>query len=140
MAEDRTEAWSRQRADQEFWVLYGSRRHYLSVQRGEIFGFLGPNGAVSRLHSKCCAAAEAVEGNGSRDRARFAGGSEQSQGPDRLHGPEVFALWEPERAPELDFFSGVYGLSGDERADAVRTVVEVFDLEPYLTRPLGNCR
>ena len=32
----------------------------------------------------------------------------------------------------------MYGLSGNERADAVRTVVEVFDLEPYLDAPAGE--
>ena len=32
----------------------------------------------------------------------------------------------------------MYGLSGNERADAVRTVVEVFDLEPFLDSPAGE--
>ena len=111
-----------------------------SVPRGEIFGFLGPNGAgKSTTFKMLCGLLKPTNGTGPRNRARFTGGSEQSQGAHLGHMAQKFSLYGNLNVRQnLDFFSGVTVLSGNERADAVRTVVEVFDLEPYLDAPAGN--
>jgi ABC-2 type transport system ATP-binding protein len=110
-----------------------------SVQRGEIFGFLGPNGAgKSTTFKMLCGLLKP-----SRGTARVTGLDLQAA-PSRARAQigymaQKFSLYGNLNVRQnLDFFSGVYGLSGDERADAVRTVVEVFDLEPYLDAPAGE--
>ena len=102
VAEERTEAVVEAKGlTKNFGSFTAVDNITFSVQRGEIFGFLGPNGAgKSTTFKMLCGLLKPIERNGSRDRARFTGGSEQSQGSDRLHGSEVFALWESERSPE----------------------------------------
>jgi len=110
-----------------------------SVQRGEIFGFLGPNGAgKSTTFKMLCGLLKP-----SRGTARVTGLDLQAA-PSKARAQigymaQKFSLYGNLNVRQnLDFFSGVYGLSGNERADAVRTVVEVFDLEPYLDAPAGE--
>lgn len=110
-----------------------------SVQRGEIFGFLGPNGAgKSTTFKMLCGLLKP-----SRGTARVTGLDLQAA-PSKARArigymAQKFSLYGNLNVRQnLDFFSGVYGLSGNERADAVRTVVEVFDLEPYLDAPAGE--
>ena len=110
-----------------------------SVQRGEIFGFLGPNGAgKSTTFKMLCGLLKP-----SRGTARVTGLDLQAA-PSKARAQigymaQKFSLYGNLNVRQnLDFFSGVYGLSGNERADAVRTVVEVFDLEPFLDSPAGE--
>jgi len=110
-----------------------------SVQRGEIFGFLGPNGAgKSTTFKMLCGLLKPTNGT-----ARVTGLDLQAA-PSKARArigymAQKFSLYGNLNVRQnLDFFSGVYGLSGNERADAVRTVVEVFDLEPYLDAPAGE--
>jgi ABC-2 type transport system ATP-binding protein len=110
-----------------------------SVRRGEIFGFLGPNGAgKSTTFKMLCGLLKP-----SRGTARVTGLDLQaapSQARAQIgYMAQKFSLYGNLNVRQnLDFFSGVYGLSRNERADAVRTVVEVFDLEPYLDAPAGE--
>jgi ABC-2 type transport system ATP-binding protein len=110
-----------------------------SVRRGEIFGFLGPNGAgKSTTFKMLCGLLRPSKGT-----ARVTGLDLQaapSQARAQIgYMAQKFSLYGNLNVRQnLDFFSGVYGLSGNERADAVRTVVEVFDLEPYLDAPAGE--
>jgi len=110
-----------------------------SVQRGEIFGFLGPNGAgKSTTFKMLCGLLKP-----SRGTARVTGLDLQAA-PSKARArigymAQKFSLYGNLNVRQnLDFFSGVYGLSGNERAEAVRTVVEVFDLEPYMDAPAGE--
>jgi ABC-2 type transport system ATP-binding protein len=110
-----------------------------SVQRGEIFGFLGPNGAgKSTTFKMLCGLLKPTSGT-----ARVTGLDLQAA-PSKARAQigymaQKFSLYGNLNVRQnLYFFSGVYGLSGNDRADAVRTVVEVFDLEPYLDSPAGE--
>ena len=110
-----------------------------SVKRGEIFGMLGPNGAgKSTTFKMLCGLLKPSSGT-----ARVTGLDLQAASSKaRAHlgyMAQKFSLYGNLTVRRnLDFFSGVYGLSGDLRVDAISTVIEVFALGPYLDRPAGK--
>jgi ABC-2 type transport system ATP-binding protein len=140
MAEERTEAVVEAKGlTKNFGSFTAVDNITFSVQRGEIFGFLGPNGAgKSTTFKMLCGLLKPTSGT-----ARVTGLDLQAA-PSKARAQigymaQKFSLYGNLNVRQnLYFFSGVYGLSGNERADAVRTVVEVFDLEPYLDSPAGE--
>ena len=140
IAEERTEAVVEAKGlTKNFGSFTAVDNITFSVQRGEIFGFLGPNGAgKSTTFKMLCGLLKPTSGT-----ARVTGLDLQAA-PSKARArigymAQKFSLYGNLNVRQnLDFFSGVYGLSGNERADAVRTVVEVFDLEPYLDAPAGE--
>lgn len=140
MAEERTEAVVEAKGlTKNFGSFTAVDNITFSVQRGEIFGFLGPNGAgKSTTFKMLCGLLKPTSGT-----ARVTGLDLQAA-PSKARArigymAQKFSLYGNLNVRQnLDFFSGVYGLSGNERADAVRTVIEVFDLEAYLDAPAGE--
>ncbi|MGO9570686.1 MAG: ABC transporter ATP-binding protein, partial [Desulfomonilaceae bacterium] len=140
MAEERTEAVVEAKGlTKNFGSFTAVDNITFSVQRGEIFGFLGPNGAgKSTTFKMLCGLLKPSSGT-----ARVTGLDLQAA-PSKARArigymAQKFSLYGNLSVRQnLYFFSGVYGLSGNERTDAVRTVVEVFDLEPYLDAPAGE--
>ena len=55
-----------------------------------------------------------------------------ARGTSGLYGPEVFALWRPERPPEPRLFRRNVRSVGRARREAIERVVSAFKLEPYL--------
>ncbi len=109
-----------------------------SVRRGEIFGLLGPNGAgKSTLFRMMCGLLTPSAGQarvvgldlaaaGGRARARIG------------YMAQKFSLYGSLTVRQnLDFFSGVYNLRGRHRRRAVREMVTIFHLAPYLDREAG---
>ncbi len=114
-----------------------------SIKRGEIFGLLGPNGAgKSTTFKMLCGLLTPSEGEG-----RVAGFDLRTATADargRLgYMAQKFSLYgELSVAQNLEFFSGVYGLSRNRARQRIETMLEVFDLENYRrisakTLPLG---
>jgi ABC-2 type transport system ATP-binding protein len=114
-----------------------------SVKRGEIFGLLGPNGAgKSTTFKMLCGLLVPSAG-----RASVAGFDLQkvgSQARNRLgYMAQKFSLYgDLSVQHNLEFFSGIYGLDGARSRQAVRDMVEVFALGPYVNTasrelPLG---
>ncbi len=110
-----------------------------SIQRGEIFGLLGPNGAgKSTTFKMMCGLLKPSKGS-----ARVTGLDLQAA-PSKARAQlgymaQKFSLYGNLTVGQnLDFFSGVYGLAWTERREAVRSVVEIFALQPYLDTPAGN--
>lgn len=113
------------------------------VAKGEVFGLLGPNGAgKSTTFKMLCGLLDPSSGE-----AKVAG-------IDFRHAPgeakrrlgymaQKFSLYGLLSVRQnLEFFSGVYGLSGPERRDRIDEMIGTFDLERYLsaspdTLPLG---
>jgi ABC-2 type transport system ATP-binding protein len=122
-----------------FGSFTAADRITFSVTRGEIFGLLGPNGAgKSTTFKMLCGLLKPSGGT-----ARVTGLDLQaapSKARSRIgYMAQKFSLYGSLTVRQnLDFFSGVYGLSGSERTDAARIVVEVFDLERYLDTPAGD--
>jgi ABC-2 type transport system ATP-binding protein len=114
-----------------------------AVRKGEILGLLGPNGAgKSTTFKMLCGLLKPTAG-----RAEVVGlDMRKSPGAAKLqlgYMAQKFSLYgQLSVRQNLDFFSGVYGLSGKKRRRRVKEMIRVFELKPYLgvspdTLPLG---
>jgi len=114
-----------------------------SIQRGEIFGLLGPNGAgKSTTFKMLCGLLQPTSG-----KALVSGfdlKTATSKARSRIgYMAQKFSLYSDLSVEEnLNFFSGVYGLSGETRKEKIDLMIKIFDLAPYLgsnagTLPLG---
>jgi ABC-2 type transport system ATP-binding protein len=113
------------------------------VGKGEIFGLLGPNGAgKSTTFKMLCGLLKPTSGE-----ARVAGldlRHAESEAKRKLgYMSQKFALYGLLSVKQnLDFYSGVYGLTGALRRDRIDEMVHTFELERFLkespeTLPLG---
>lgn len=102
------------------------------VPRGEIFGLLGPNGAgKSTTFKMLCGLLKPTAGEG-----RVAGFDLRRDGAEarnRLgYMAQKFSLYgDLSVAQNLDFFAGVYGLSGMRKRERVALMTEIFDFGPH---------
>ncbi len=104
-----------------------------NIKRGEIFGLLGPNGAGKSTTFKMMCGL-----------LRPTAGSAHVDGYDLYRAPSVararlgymaqkFSLYGDLSVQDnLQFFGGVYGLTGAKKRDAIGRVIAAFDLEPHL--------
>lgn len=110
-----------------------------SVKRGEIFGLLGPNGAgKSTTFKMLCGLLEPSAGT-----ARIAGidfRRSASAARSRIgYMAQKFSLYGDLTVKQnLDFFSGVYGLSGQQRTSAIDRMIDAFGFDRYLGTPSGQ--
>ena len=110
-----------------------------SVQRGEIFGLLGPNGAgKSTIFKMLCGLLQPSDGE-----ARVAGfdlHTAASQARNRLgYVAQKFSLYGNLTVRQnLEFFSGIYGLTGQSRQKAVDRMVQIFGFEERLSMASGQ--
>lgn len=113
------------------------------VQKGEVFGLLGPNGAgKSTTFKMLCGLLSPSSGE-----ARVAGHDlRHAPGEAKLrlgYMAQKFSLYGLLSVQQnLEFFSGVYGLSGKVQRERIAEMIETFDLGRYLsaspdTLPLG---
>jgi ABC-type multidrug transport system ATPase subunit/ABC-type multidrug transport system permease subunit len=110
-----------------------------SVKRSEIFGLLGPNGAgKSTTFKMLCGLLEPSAGT-----ARIAGidfRRSASAARNRIgYMAQKFSLYgDLTLKQNLDFFSGVYGLSGQQRTSAIDRMIHAFGFDRYLGTPSGQ--
>jgi drug efflux transport system ATP-binding protein len=122
-----------------FGGFVAADRVTFSVQRGEIFGLLGPNGAgKSTTFKMLCGLLRPSEG-----RARVAGFDLQqaaSQARNRLgYMAQKFSLYgDLSVRQNLQFFSGIYGLTGKRQREAVDQMEQIFGLEDYAPMSAGQ--
>ncbi len=113
------------------------------VKRGEIFGLLGPNGAgKSTTFKMMCGLLIPTSGNAhvmGIDLQKRARQARQQIG----YMAQKFSLYGDLSVQQnLEFFSGIYGLSGKTQHDKISEMIDIFDLQPYLSTttnelPLG---
>ncbi len=113
------------------------------VGRGEIFGLLGPNGAgKSTTFKMLCGLLRPTEGSASVSGLDL----QKAPGEARSHigyMAQKFSLYgDLTMLQNLEFFSGVYNLKGNERKEAIDRQVKILALGNYLdhscnTLPLG---
>ena len=109
-----------------------------SIGKGELFGFLGPNGSGKTTIIKAlCGLMKPTSGTGS------------ILGMDiREHGTDIkqhvgymsqrFGLYEDLTVEEnLDFYAGVYGITGAKATARKRELLDLTGIAPYLTRRAG---
>jgi ABC-2 type transport system ATP-binding protein len=114
-----------------------------SIRVGEIFGLLGPNGAgKSTTFKMMCGLLKPTSGD-----ARVVGLNLQTA-PGKARSQigymaQKFSLYGNLSARQnLNFFSGVYGLGGKERQQAIERMISTFNLQSHLDEsssmlPLG---
>jgi ABC-2 type transport system ATP-binding protein len=113
------------------------------IRRGEIFGLLGPNGAgKSTTFKMMCGLLQPTEG-----KAYVMGldlKTATSQARSRIgYMAQKFSLYGNLNVVQnLQFFSGLYGLSGKMQKDKIDLMIEIFDFKTHLkvnagTLPLG---
>jgi ABC-2 type transport system ATP-binding protein len=110
-----------------------------AVSRGEIFGFLGPNGSGKTTIIKAlCGLLEPSAGGGTilgMDIRRDADAIKQRVG----YMSQKFGLYEDLTVGEnIDFYAGVYGLRGSEALERKRQVVELTGIGNYMDRRAGQ--
>ncbi len=98
------------------------------IRRGEIFGLLGPNGAgKSTTFKMLCGLLKPTAGEGrvaGFDLRRDAASARNQLG----YMAQKFSLYgDLSIAQNLDFFAGVYGLSGRRKRDRIALMNEIFD-------------
>jgi ABC-2 type transport system ATP-binding protein len=113
------------------------------VAQGEIFGLLGPNGAgKSTTFKMLCGLLKPTSGEalvGGLDLRRAPSAAKERLG----YMSQKFALYGLMSVRQnLEFYSGVYGLTGALRRERVDEMIETFELQRYLkespdTLPLG---
>jgi ABC-2 type transport system ATP-binding protein len=116
---------------------------HFSVPPGQIFGLLGPNGAgKSTTFKMLCGLLSPTEGTGSVagfDLRTAKADARQALG----YMAQKFSLYgDLSVRQNLDFFAGIYGLSGSARRLAIERMTELFHLDRYMkvnagTMPLG---
>ena len=127
----------------KFGEFTAARDISFAINRGTIFGLLGPNGAgKSTIFKMMCGLLRPTAGQG-----RVVGLDLQkasAQVRSRLgYMAQKFSLHGDLSARQnLDFFSGIYGLTGVRQRRTVERMIRTFNLEPLLTTsarelPLG---
>jgi len=102
------------------------------IPRGQIFGLLGPNGAgKSTTFKMLCGLLKPTGGEG-----RVAGFDlrrDTAQARNRLgYMAQKFSLYgDLSVAQNLEFFAGVYGLSGARKRERIKLMTEIFDFAPH---------
>lgn len=113
------------------------------VKRGEIFGFLGPNGAgKSTTFKMLCGLLRPTFGKA------YVLGDDLYSSSARVKNligymAQKFSLYTNLPIKDnLEFFAGVYGLTGEEKQEKIRQMIDIFDFQHYLhvnvnSLPLG---
>ncbi|MCL2716668.1 MAG: ATP-binding cassette domain-containing protein [Alphaproteobacteria bacterium] len=115
-----------------FGDFYAARDITFSIPRGEIFGLLGPNGAgKSTTFKMLCGLLKPSAGEG-----RVAGFDLRREGAavrNRLgYMAQKFSLYgDLSVRQNLDFFAGVYGVTGQAKAERIDLLSGIFELAPY---------
>jgi ABC-2 type transport system ATP-binding protein len=107
----------------------------IRVERGEVFGFLGPNGSgKTTLIKALCGLVRITSGQGKLfglDVVRNTAEIKQRVG----YMSQKFGLYEDLTVREnLDFYGGLYGLAGAALEKRKDVVIELTQLQPYLQR------
>ena len=114
-----------------------------AIHQGEIFGLLGPNGAgKSTTFKMMCGLLRPSAGQALVD--GLALGKSPGAARARIgYMSQKFSLYGTLSARQnLEFFSGIYGLTGARRKTAIERMIDIFALGPHLaasadTLPLG---
>ncbi|MBR2069717.1 MAG: ABC transporter ATP-binding protein [Candidatus Gastranaerophilales bacterium] len=113
----------------DFWAV---KNNSFCIKKGEIFGLLGPNGAgKSTTFKMMCALVKPTSGKG------YIMGTDIEKEAQKARSylgymSQKFSLYSRLSVLDnLNFFAGVYGLSGKNKKEKIERIMKVFDLEHY---------
>ena len=110
-----------------------------SVTRGEIFGLLGPNGAgKSTTFKMLCGLLSPTEGNGSVAGYDLRHSRADARGALGYMAQKFSLYGELSVLQNLEFFAGIYGLSGKMAKQRIDAMIETFELRPFLGSDAGD--
>lgn len=113
------------------------------IGRGEIFGLLGPNGAgKSTTFKMLCGLLTTTAGSGSVAGHDLRTSRSDARGALGYMAQKFSLYGDLSVLQNLEFFAGVYGLSGAKAAQRIADMIEAFDLDSVLDQnssgiPLG---
>ncbi|MCL2119074.1 MAG: ATP-binding cassette domain-containing protein [Planctomycetaceae bacterium] len=114
------------------------RDNHFAIRRGEIFGLLGPNGAgKSTVFKMLCGLLKPTGGEG------FIAGHNLLKSPSQARSrlgymAQKFSLYGDLNVRQnLSFFAGTYGLKGKAKREAVESMIDMFDLAPFVGTNAG---
>jgi ABC-2 type transport system ATP-binding protein len=135
MAVDRSPAVTVRDLEKRFGDFVAVHRVSFEVTRGEVFGFLGPNGAgKSTTIRMLCGILAPTSGDGT------VAGYDIRTEPEQIKAnigymSQKFSLYEDLTVEEnIDFYSGIYGIPADRRAQRKQWVLEMAGLESHRRR------
>ena len=110
-----------------------------SINKGELFGFLGPNGSGKTTIIKAlCGLLTPTEGSGTilgMDIRKQASEIKRHVG----YMSQKFGLYEDLTVAEnLGFYAGVYGITGPAATKRIAEILDLTGLQPYLTRRVSQ--
>lgn len=110
-----------------------------SIRSGEIFGLLGPNGAgKSTTFKMMCGLLKPTSGKA------YVEGYNLQEAPSQARShigymAQKFSLYgNLSVLQNLDFFSGIYNLTGKYRREMIEEMIHIFGLKPYLNESADN--
>lgn len=108
------------------------------IQAGEVFGLLGPNGAgKSTTFKMMCGLLKPSSGEA------YISGTSLKKDPSKARSKlgymaQKFSLYNNLTPKQnLDFFAGLYGLSGKLKQEKIEMMVEIFELKQFLKSNAG---
>lgn len=109
------------------------------IKTGEIFGLLGPNGAgKSTTFKMMCGLLRPTSGEG------FINGVDLLIAPGKARSQigymaQKFSLYGDLTVRQnLDFFAGIYNLTGAAKKEAIQEMIEIFHFKQYVNEVSGN--
>ena len=122
-----------------FGAITAVSRLTLAVQRGEVFGLLGPNGSGKTTTIRMlCGLLEPSDGDAT------VAGVDVRTAPERVktqigYMSQRFGLYEDLTVREnLEFYAGIYGLTGAAQRDRIRHVVDFLGIGGRLEQLAGE--
>lgn len=110
----------------------------LKIRAGEIFGLLGPNGAGKTTTFKMmCGLLSPTEGKA------LVNGLDLQEAPGEARSyigymAQKFSLYDNLSVRQnLEFFAGIYNLTGRRKKEAIDEMISIFSFEPYLNENAG---
>ncbi|EMG36380.1 ABC-type multidrug transport system, ATPase component [Desulfocurvibacter africanus PCS] len=114
-----------------------------AIRRGEIFGLLGPNGAgKSTTFKMMCGLLKPTRGQALVDGLDLQAAPGEARARIGYMAQKFSLYGNLSVRQNLDFFSGVYGLTGGRQREVVERMIGIFGLKPHLATsadelPLG---
>jgi len=103
-----------------------------SIKKGEIFGLLGPNGAgKSTIFKMLCGLLKPDSGKANILGYSFEKSSLEARAKIGYMSQKFSLYADLSVLQNLEFFSGVYELSGEKRKKTIQTMLDIFDLNKF---------